>query len=139
MSNTDFDYKTELHNCGLLNWNTNLVTAASFCGHDEIASFLLSQGMSQLATYENETPLSISTGKGDLEMMTTIFENYHGREYMHLKDAEWMRLNFKPDFEDIFSFIPAEYKSDVIFAQEQTKGVLKSDEGRPILFYSDEK
>lgn len=50
--------------------------------------------------------------------MTAIFENYQDKGFIHAIDVEWMRINFKPEFAEVFTFISAEYKSDLIFAQE---------------------
>jgi len=51
----------------------------------------------------------------------------------------WMRKNFKPEIGEMFSFIDAKFKSWMIFTQEQTRGVLNSDDGQPIIFYNDDK
>lgn len=71
-SSLEFSFKDDLPNSGLLDWNNNMVTAASGSNLTVMAEFLFSKGMAQMITQSGQTPLSNAVAKGDVEMMTII-------------------------------------------------------------------
>lgn len=71
-SSLEFSFKDDLPNSGLLDWNNNMVTAASGSNLTVMAEFLFSKGMAQMITQSGQTPLSNAIAKGDVEMMTII-------------------------------------------------------------------